>query len=284
MIADKGRSPIVFYKFSGSGNDFIIIDNRNRVVDEINLTHFISKLCRRRMSIGADGLILVENPDDPEGIDFKWRYFNADGSVAGMCGNGARCVAHFAFLKGIAGLSMTFKNEAGIVTAEIKGNRVKLHMPNPTHIQIDDVIPLITGPLTVSSVDTGVPHVVVFVDPGNDIDVVVKGREIRFHQKYAPAGTNVNFIHLSKDHTVVIRTYERGVEDETLACGTGAIASALITAIKYGIESPITLKTRSGENLEIYFEQKKGQFINIYLEGDARLVYRGEMGDDAWMY
>jgi len=278
------RTPIVFSKFSGSGNDFIIIDNRTKMMDEKNLSRFITGVCRRRMSIGADGLILVENHDHPEKVDFKWRYFNSDGSVAEMCGNGARCVARFSFLNGIAGASMSFENQAGIVKAEMKQDRVKLHMPDPSRAQLDHTLSLKAGPLKVSSINTGVPHVAVFVDDIDDVDVPGLGREIRFHPDFSPAGTNANFVHVISQNTIAVRTYERGVEDETLACGTGAIACALISAQKYGIASPINVKTRSGGELGIYFDQTNGQYHNIYLEGDARLVYTGTINDEAWQY
>jgi len=277
-------APIVFSKFSGSGNDFIIIDNRTKMVDEKNLSRFIAGVCQRRMSIGADGLILVENHDHPEKVDFKWRYFNSDGSVAEMCGNGARCVARFAFLNGIAGVSMSFENQAGIVKAEMKQDRVKLLMPDPSRAHLDNILSLKAGPLKVSSINTGVPHVAVFVEDIDKVDVTGLGREIRFHPDFSPAGTNANFVHVISGNTIAVRTYERGVEDETLACGTGAIACALISAQKYGIASPISVKTRSGGELGIYFDQRDGQFHHIYLEGDARLVYTGEINDEAWQY
>ncbi len=269
---------IAFYKMSGSGNDFIIIDNRNRVVDESDLQGFIAKVCRRKMSVGADGFILVE---ESENVDFKWRFFNSDGSQPEMCGNGARCVARFAYLNGIAGSKMSFETIAGIVSAEVKNDRVKIKMTDPADLKVNYTLELENGPLSLSSVNTGVPHVVVTADNLDDVEVVRLGREIRFHDSYAPAGTNVNFICAGNDNTISIRTYERGVEDETLACGTGSIAAVIVMHYKSKGKSPVKVITRGGGCLYIYFEEDNGKFYNVFLEGDARVIYKGYLGEDA---
>ena len=270
---------IEFYKMSGSGNDFIIVDNRDRIVDETDLLNFIVKVCRRKMSVGADGFILVENT---EGADFKWRFFNSDGSVAEMCGNGARCVARFAYLNGIAGSEMSFETGAGIVEAQVAGESVKIKMTDPSDLKTDYILELKDRSISVSSINTGVPHVVMVTDTLDDVEVVKMGREIRFHDMFAPAGTNVNFICPIKDDTIGVRTYERGVEDETLACGTGSVAGALIMARKMKIDAPIHVLTRSGVNLKIYYKEKDATYQDIYLEGDARVIYRAKLFDDAW--
>jgi diaminopimelate epimerase len=270
---------IEFYKMSGSGNDFIIVDNRDRIVDETDLLNFIVKVCRRKMSVGADGFILVENT---EGADFKWRFFNSDGSVAEMCGNGARCVARFAYLNGIAGSEMSFETGAGIVEAQVAGESVKIKMTDPSDLKTDYTLELKDRSISVSSINTGVPHVVIVTDTLDDVEVVKMGREIRFHDMFAPAGTNVNFICPIKDDTIGVRTYERGVEDETLACGTGSVAGALIMARKMKIDAPIHVLTRSGVNLKIYYKEKDATYQDIYLEGDARVIYRAKLFDDAW--
>jgi len=270
---------INFYKMSGSGNDFIIIDNRDNVVEEKNLNKFITSVCRRKMSVGADGLILIENADN---IDFKWRFFNSDGSSAEMCGNGARCAARFAYINKIAGSEMSFKTDAGIVSAQVKNGLVKVKLTDSKNLKIDFTIDLEDGPVTVSSINTGVPHVVIPVDDIYNVEVVKLGREIRYHEKFAHAGTNVNFFCPVKEDKIEIRTYERGVEDETLACGTGAVACALVYAYKAKMKSPISVRTKSGGWLSIYFESKTDTFYNIYLEGDARIIYKGEMSEDAW--
>jgi len=270
---------IEFYKMSGSGNDFIIVDNRDKIVDETDLLNFIVKVCRRKMSVGADGLILVENT---KGADFKWRFFNSDGSVAEMCGNGARCVARFAYLNGIAGPKMSFETGAGIVEAQVAGESVKIKMTDPLDLKTDYTLELKDRSISASSINTGVPHVVMVTDTLDDVEVVKIGREIRFHPMFAPAGTNVNFICPITDDTIGIRTYERGVEDETLACGTGSVAGALILARKMKVDAPISVLTRSGGHLKIYYTERDATFQDIYLEGDARIIYRAKLFEDAW--
>jgi diaminopimelate epimerase len=272
---------IPFYKMSGAGNDFIVIDNRNQIVVDTELSSFITSVCRRKMSVGADGLILIEASDK---YDFRWRFFNSDGSNAEMCGNGARCAARFAHVNGIAGSRLSFETEAGVVSAQIKEGGVKVQMPDPSDLKLAYPLKLSADSLEISSVNTGVPHVVVMLEQIADLDVVALGREIRFHKVFAPAGTNANFVQRSQGqgNAIEIRTYERGVEDETLACGTGAIASAIISASRFKMDSPIDVKTRSGVYLKIHFDVADGQFNEIYMEGDARIIYTGELQPDAW--
>jgi diaminopimelate epimerase len=272
---------IPFFKMSGSGNDFILIDNREKVVEENGLSDMIKKVCRRKMSVGADGFILVEKSDQ---VDFNWRFFNSDGSLAEMCGNGARCAARFAYLNGIAGKEMAFGTDAGIVSASVTDKGAKIKMPNPKDIRTDYNIELERGSLSVHSVNTGVPHVVVIVDELDCVDVINQGREIRYFKSFSPAGTNVNFISVQNDGSIAIRTYERGVEDETLACGTGSIAGAVIMASKEKISSPVRILTKSNEFLKVFFNRKNGVFTDIYLEGDARVIYSGKLWQDAWTY
>jgi diaminopimelate epimerase len=269
---------IAFYKMSGSGNDFIIVDNRNKIIDGTNLPDFVKKVCRRKMSVGADGFILIENTD---GADFKWQFFNSDGSRAEMCGNGARCAARFAYLNGIAKSELNFKTDAGLIRAVVVDETVKIKMPDPFALKMDQVIELNHGSLSVCFINTGVPHVVIEVDNIEDVDVVRLGREIRFHKAFSPDGTNVNFVHARNGH-IAVRTYERGVEDETLACGTGAIAGALVMDIKFEKTSPVRMLTRSGGFLTIHFQKEGTKFSEVFLEGDARIVYRGELWEDAW--
>jgi diaminopimelate epimerase len=270
---------IEFYKMSGSGNDFIIIDNRRNIIDENGLSNFIVKVCRRKMAVGADGFILVENSDK---ADFKWRFFNSDGSVAEMCGNGARCVARVAYLTDIAGPNMSFETLAGIIEAQIIGERVKVKMTDPSEFKTDDIIELKNGPLSISVINTGVPHVVIVKKRIDDVDIVEIGREIRFHERFSPAGTNVNFVCRITENTIAVRTYERGVEDETLACGTGAAAGAVVMAYKMKLESPINVRTQSGGTLNIFYKEKEGKYYDIYLEGDARIIYKAQLWEDAW--
>src|SRR4030065_1268273 len=237
---------IPFTKMSGSGNDFILIDHREPFLKEKNLKGFIQKACRRRVSVGADGLVLVERSKK---ADFKWRFYNADGGEAEMCGNGGRCAARFAYLKGIAGPSLKFETLAGILSAQVDGKRVKLEMTKPFGLKLDETL-LIDGKKQIfSSINTGVPHAVLFVEDVEGLDIVQIGRALRFHSHFSHSGTNVNFIRLEDGSQLSIRTYERGVEDETSACGTGAVAAALWVAFKGLVKSPVSIRTRGGEIL-----------------------------------
>ncbi|MDJ0780785.1 MAG: diaminopimelate epimerase [Desulfosarcinaceae bacterium] len=272
-----------FAKMSGAGNDFIIIDNRTGGVLELDLPDWVRRICTRRISIGADGLLLIE-PSPDEGTDFQWRFFNADGSVAEMCGNAARCVARYAFLKGIAAQSLRFKTIAGIIAAEVQGEVVKIKMTAPFDLVPQRTLKLADRTLPVGSVNTGVPHVVSVVPDVEAVDVIALGRAIRHHPNYQPAGTNANFVSRGADGAWSIRTYERGVEGETLACGTGNVAAAIVLAATQELESPVTFRTRSGSDLTVCFERKGGAFHAVYLAGDARLVYEGQMTADAWTF
>ena len=270
---------IAFTKMSGSGNDFIVIDHRRRFIDDAQLADFIVKVCRRKMSVGADGVILIENAVE---TDFKWRFFNSDGSRAEMCGNGARCAARFAYLNGIAGPQLTFQTDAGIIAAEVLDERVKVKMTEPTDLRTDVPLPLEAGSCQVDFINTGVPHVVIETENLESADVRGIGREIRRHAAFAPGGTNVNFMTDRPEGGIAVRTYERGVEDETLACGTGSVAAALVSATRYRRQSPIDVLTRSGIRLSVHFTLQDGRFEDVYLEGDARVIYKGELWDDAW--
>jgi diaminopimelate epimerase len=263
---------------SGSGNDFIVVDNRDGVVGEERLGPWIASICRRKHSVGADGLILIERAEE---ADFKWRFFNADGGEVEMCGNGGRCAARFALLKGISGPSLRFETMAGTIEAEVTGERVKLEMPAPSAAELDYPLQVEGETLTVSSITVGVPHVVTWVEDLTACPVVTLGRAIRYHERYSPAGTNANFLQPVEDGALAIRTYERGVEDETLACGTGSVASALIAALKGLVPSPAGLRTRGGELLRIYFERQGQGFGHVFLEGDAKVIYEGRLWKEA---
>lgn len=270
---------IEFYKMSGAGNDFIIIDNRDPVVDETDLAGFIVKVCRRKYSVGADGLILVESSNQ---VDFKWRFYNSDGSRAEMCGNGARCAARFAYVNRIAGHEMSFETDAGIVSARIQNDRVKIRMTDPTGLRMNYPLKIGARTLRISSINTGVPHAVVEVEDLESADVCGDGRCVRFHEAYAPAGTNANFVSMTAKGEIVIRTYERGVEDETLACGTGSVAAALVMAKIRCLSSPVDVLTRSRERLSVYFRMDGDRFHDVYLEGSARIIYVGRLNPEAW--
>ncbi len=277
----KKIKKIPFYKMSGSGNDFIIIDNRKGIVDENLLPEFAVKVCSRRMSAGADGLVLVE---ESEWGNFKWRFYNSDGSMAEMCGNAARCVARFTFLNKITGPYTRFETEVGLIPAEVKKRRVKIQMIDPEDFRPGYEIDMEEGKLLVSSIRVGVPHVVVRAENIDLADVVETGRRIRFHEAFGPAGTNADFVCANADGSISLRTYERGVEDETLACGTGAIAAALVTAHSDSLPSPVTVVTRSGERLLVYFEREGDRFYKVHLEGEVRVIYAGELWEEAWTW
>jgi diaminopimelate epimerase len=276
---------IPFTKMTGSGNDFIIIDNRELKLPAEYGRDLARLACRRKLSAGADGLILIEN--DPE-VDFSWRFFNADGSEAEMCGNGARCATRFAVLKGITHKErFSFRTLAGIVEARVVGQGARVAMPQPRGLEKDIALDLDGHRISLDFINTGVPHAVYFTDSTaqlEEMDVEGRGRAIRRHERFQPAGTNADFVHVSGPHNMQVRTFERGVEGETLACGTGCIAAALAAAARGFTDSPVEVLTRSGETLTIHFEKiSQGSvtsFSAVYLEGDAKVVYDAELWDE----
>lgn len=263
-----------FWKMQGSGNDFILIDHRRAIIGEAERVPLVRRLCHPKFGVGADGLIFIE---PSASAAFRWRFFNADGSEAEMCGNGGRCAARFAYLNQMAPAAMTFETLAGVIQAEVNGRRVKLGLGQPQYLQLDLTISLPDGDCQGHFINTGVPHVVVLVDDLESVPVVDWGRAIRYHELFQPAGTNVNFVRLSGPQELQIRTYERGVEAETLACGTGAVAAALIAARHLGMPSPVAVRPRSGELLTIYYTPQGDDFAAVFLEGDAVVVFQGEV-------
>ncbi len=270
---------VAFWKASGSGNDFIIIDNRDLSLNVVDLPEFARRVCRRKVSVGADGLLLVEPSST---ADFRWRFFNADGSAAAMCGNAARCVARFAFENGIAGQTMSFETQAGIIRAEVAGDVAKVRLTDPSSLKQDIRVHLSGGECGLDCIDTGVPHAVCFVASAEACDVPVTGREIRRHEVFQPEGANANFALVINRHKMRVRTYERGVEDETLACGTGVVASVLAAAGRRFVDSPVDVTVQSGESLRVYFIRQDGDFSEIYLEGKVKIVYQGALFEDAY--
>jgi len=271
------ETPIDFYKMSGSGNDFILVDNRTNLIEAAVAPELARNLCRRKVSVGADGLILIENDDE---ADFRWSFFNADGSTAEMCGNGGRCAARLANILGICGPTLSFRTLAGIIRAELSGSRVKLQMTEPRDLRLDLELELNGRSFNTHFVNTGVPHTVFILD-GPEIlaqqEVVGQGRKVRYHSQFAPAGTNVNFVAVLGEQALAIRTYERGVEDETLACGTGATAVALIGAAKGMVRPPVDVHTKSGETLTIYFDSDQLLPREVYMEGETTVIYQGRL-------
>ena len=264
---------------SGSGNDFIIIDNRAGTWNHVVTSAFVRAVCRRKISVGADGLIFIERSDT---VDFLWRFFNADGSPAEMCGNGGRCAARFAVLNGIGGNTLSFETIAGVVHAEVSGAVVKIQLPAPKNLELNIRLEVDGTALVLHSINTGVPHIVLFVDDLETARVKELGERLRFHGRFQPAGTNVNFVSQSSADMLHIRTYERGVEDETLACGTGSVAAALVAIAMGKAASPVQVMTRSGEILKVHAPDMSPPFHEVYLEGGAKVIYSGEIWDEAY--
>lgn len=269
------NNPLSFYKMSGGGNDFVLFDNRKENLPK-NYNLIAKNVCNRKFSIGADGILILEKTEEAH---FRMIYYNADGSRAEMCGNGARCIAKFAFLLGVAPEKMTFLTDAGLLSAEIDQDSVKLQMSKPKDLKLDFPLKLEEGKeLHLSFINTGVPHAVLLVTDTDKTEVEELGRAIRYHKEFTPAGTNVNFVEHKDLHSLIVRTYERGVEGETLACGTGVVASSLICATKNLIESPVSCLTKGGETLKIHFNRKKDNtFADVFLEGPVKMCYKGEI-------
>ena len=251
---------IKFYKYQGTGNDFIMIDNRNRSFPK-NDVDLVKKMCDRRFGIGADGLILLENH---ESLDFQMVYYNSDGNESTMCGNGGRCIVAFARFLNVFENKAKFNAIDGLHEAEINGNVVKLKMIDvPEIIKIDADYQL----------NTGSPHFVRYVEDVQNLDVYKNGYEIRNSEPYKKEGINVNFVSKISDNEVFVRTYERGVEDETYSCGTGVTASCLTFMNEFG-GGEVSVKTLGG-NLKVYAEKYEAGFRNIWLEGPAEYVFEG---------
>lgn len=270
---------IPFTKMSGAGNDFIVIDNRAGVVPAAGRGVLLAQWCQRRTGIGADGVLLVENPEGGA-AHFRMRYYNADGIEAETCGNGSRCIARFAFVNGIAPRDMAFEAAAGLYTARVLENdHVNLHLSDAFDLQRSRLtFPATDGPdLTVDFINTGVPHAVIFVDDVTRVDVVKTGRALRHHAEFAPAGTNVNFVQVTGPGSLKVRTYERGVEDETLACGTGCVASSIIGHARGHVSAPVMVTTASGETLKVQFSATPGAATDVTLEGSAHITFRGSV-------
>ncbi|MEA2085253.1 MAG: diaminopimelate epimerase [Thermodesulfobacteriota bacterium] len=277
------KFPVSFSKMSGTGNDFIIIDHRKPFIDKANLSDFARSVCQRKISVGADGLILIE---ESEKADFSWTFLNGDGSIAEMCGNGARCAARFAHAKGIAPEKMHFITLAGEIEAQVTGRLVKIRLTRPIDLKLGLAVDISGSAQTVHSLNTGVPHAVIFTDNIKSAPVIEVGRTVRFHHLFQPAGTNVNFTQITGNE-LHVRTYERGVEDETLACGTGAVASAIVAALLRHVAPPVKVTTSGGDQLLIHFDAI-GKVVNgqpeikeVFLEGPANFIYEGRLGEEA---
>jgi diaminopimelate epimerase len=260
-----------FTKMNGAGNDFVMIDNR---AGDVRLQpEQIVRICDRHRGVGADGILLLEKGSN--GADFRMRYYNRDGGEAEMCGNGARCFARFA--KKVAGApeKISFQTPAGLIGARLHGDLVTLNMSDPTDLQLNLRLQIDGEDAVVHYINSGVPHVVVPVARLDVVHVFTQGAAIRRHKKFSPQGANVNFIEKRSPRAIAVRTYERGVEDETLACGTGVVASALIFAVTEEVDGPISVTVRSGSELSVDFKRAGNQFRNVTLTGPAEFAFQG---------
>ncbi|MFH0940678.1 MAG: diaminopimelate epimerase [Candidatus Omnitrophota bacterium] len=267
-------------KMQGSGNDFVVVESRQSSLISRQL---IIKMCDRKYGIGADGVLLLEKTNK---ADIRMRIFNADGSEAEMCGNGARCAALYVshgFSTSGRKKRVTIETKAGILEAFVKGEIIKLKMTDPLDVKLGMKIHAGGKECEVDYINTGVPHAVVKVADLSRINVRAMGRAIRRHEIFGPAGTNVDFIKVTDTDHILVRTYERGVEDETLACGTGSVASAIVAVLGSGGESmdnpgashKVSVKTKSSESLNVYFKISKKKITDVWLEGKAQIVFTG---------
>jgi len=278
-----------FSKYHGSGNDFVLINNMDKRVEKflkdtgLNLNEFVRRICAPHFGIGADGLILIEKPEDPSN-HFKWQFFNPDGSLGEMCGNGARCAIRFAYDRKIVEegcQTVRFETLVGVIKGQILqgGKSVRIQLTKPSIIR--EVLAVRVGEIKFEGtyLEVGVPHFVVEVEDLEGFDVLRFGREIRYHETFGPRGTNVNFVKPMSEGTIMVRTYERGVENETFSCGTGVVASAIACRLKGKIkEKEVKVKTRSGEVLKVFF----GDNDKIFLEGSVVKVFDGILSNEVF--
>ena len=267
---------VPFYKMQGCGNDFVVVDNREAKVAEADMSKWAKALCARAFGVYADGLFFLDDTTE-DGLDYRWHFFNSDGSRAEMCGNASRCAGKLAHAIGLAPAEHTFGTDAGPISAQVlkdgpDAGRVKVQLTPPKGLETDIQLEIDGAPLTVHFADTGVPHVVVFVDDIEALDIMDLGSKLRYHERFAPAGTNVNFAQVKDDNTMLLRTYERGVEAETYACGTGAAATQLVANTLGLTAERADLTTTGGEVLTIFLEEG-----TVFLQGAAELTFKGEV-------
>lgn len=262
-----------FSKYAGCGNDFILFDNRNQTFPSENRA-LISRLCHRHKGIGADGVILLENSQK---ADFRMRIFNSDGGEAEMCGNGIRCLLMFIHELGGKGSSYKIETFHRILPISFNKGNIQVEMSDPTDVRWDLKMAIDNQNFLMHHLDTGVPHAITFVDDINSFDIQTIGPKVRFHPEFAPKGANFNIASVDEKGDVSVRTYERGVEMETQACGTGATASAIAAAKAFGLNSPVVVHTKSGEALEIGLEFNNGIPTNVTMTGPATFIFSGAM-------
>jgi len=263
-----------FVKMSGAGNDFVVVDNR--ALSRALTREQIARLCDRHFGIGADGLLAVEPSSQPD-ADFRMRYYNADGGEAEMCGNGARCFARFVHpLRRAHAEQVRFLTPAGLITGQYLGDEVRISLTAPTETKVQQRADFGWGEIEYHFMNTGVPHAVVYVPDAERAEVVAQGRAIRRSALF-PRGTNVNFVQVTDSAMLVVRTYERGVEDETLACGTGVVAAALVTNRVHRLALPLCVKVRGGDVLTVDARAERDVFHDVTLTGPAVEVFSGEI-------
>lgn len=267
---------IHFVKMSGAGNDFVIVDAAE-VTDAKKLA---VRMCDRTNGIGADGLLLL---DKSAKSDYRMRIINADGSEAEMCGNGSRCMAaYIVAYKNPKKPLFSIETIAGEILAKAKGETAHVRLSNPKDYRADVPLEISGRQIHANYIDTGVPHAVIFVSGLSDIDVNTIGRAVRFHPAFQPRGTNVNFVEQINAGLVAARTYERGVEGETKACGTGSVASAIVAYLKSNpgninvTKGEMATRTKSGEILHITFDKNNDEFFNVWLKGSAKFIAEGK--------
>ena len=260
-----------FYKLHGCGNDFIIIDIRNISLSFDEMQEYARTLCAMHFSVGADGIVFIDTPQHSD-TSYKWHFYNADGLRAEMCGNASRCVAYLAERLGIAPKEHSFETDVGrihvVVDSDTKS--VKSQLTSPHSVQYDKKLVYKGITYIYHTVNTGVPHAVIFVDDVASIPVAELGAFIRHHYDFAPYGTNVNFVQLQSDNSLLIRTFERGVEAETYACGTGAVASVVIANGRGLVEKSADVITFSGEHLSVFLEGN-----DVFLQGPVAYIFHG---------
>lgn len=266
---------VEFTKMSGAGNDFIVIDNRFYHFSDKELSNVAKMWCRRRTGVGADGLLAL-NPSS--NVDFRMRYFNADGSRGTMCGNGARCLVLFAALSGIEKSRLEFESDAGNYTAEVTGpTGVRLQVPAPRNFREDVPMPAASGFPNARFIWTGTEHVVVFVPAVSTLDLATVGPSMRYAPALGEAGANVDFVEVLSRHALRVRTWEKGVEAETLACGTGALAAALVAAHSGHVSAATIDVHMPGGTLRVHLDGDPLAPDELALEGEARVIYRGTL-------
>lgn len=262
---------IPFWKMHGAGNDFVLVDDRSLKFPAADAA-WMARIAARRTGVGAEGIILIQPSAQAH---FRMRFFNPDGGEVDMCGNGARCVARLAHDIGVAPASMRFETGAGVVAAEMVGGQVRLNMTTPTDWRLGRTLDLPGGSRSYGFVNSGVPHVVVETDDLEAVDVAKIGAAIRYHKDFAPKGTNANFIKVAGPQSLRIRTYERGVEAETLACGTGMVAAGLVAGKTGRVKPPVKVVCASGDTIEVNYRLTAEGADQVTMLGPAAHVFTG---------